>query len=156
MGEEETPDEDSSPLVFGNLSDNIFQENFETVHPYNAQSKVQNKLPPETSMNMVSKQLKQIETKQNPVSQVLEYDLVEDLKRLRENISIFELLKFPLILHKIFQSIVDNNKNIDSRNKKSTKNDPNKTKDVSDKKQFENQDKRDISEKTIGNLDKTV
>jgi hypothetical protein len=39
-GEEETSDEeDSSPPVFGHLSDNIFQANFETVHPYNTRSK---------------------------------------------------------------------------------------------------------------------
>jgi hypothetical protein len=55
-GEEETPDEeDSSPPVFGHLSDIIFQANFETVHPFNTRSKVQKKLPPETSSNMVSK-----------------------------------------------------------------------------------------------------
>jgi hypothetical protein len=156
-GDEETPDEeDSSPPIFRHLSDNIFQANFETVHPYNTRSKVQNKLPPETSRNMVSKQPKQIETKQNPVAQDLEYDLVEDLKKLRENISVFELLKFPLILQKMLQSIAENNKKNDPMSKKSTENDPNKTKDVSGKKSSENQNKRDISEKTVGNLDKTI
>jgi len=69
MGEEETPDEeDPSPPIFRHLLDNIFQANFEIVHPYKTRSKVQNKLPPETSRNMVSKQPKQIETKQNPIS----------------------------------------------------------------------------------------
>jgi hypothetical protein len=56
-GEGETPDEeDSSPPIFGHLSDNIFQANFETVHPYNTRSKTQNKPSPETSKNAVSKQ----------------------------------------------------------------------------------------------------
>ena len=36
IGEEETPDEeDSTPPIFRNLSDNFFQANFEIVHPYN-------------------------------------------------------------------------------------------------------------------------
>jgi hypothetical protein len=36
VGEEETPDEeDSSPPIFVHLLDNIFQANFEIVHPYN-------------------------------------------------------------------------------------------------------------------------
>jgi hypothetical protein len=56
-GEGETPDEeDSSPPIFGHLSDNIFQANFETVHPYNTRSKTQNKPSPKTSKNVVSKQ----------------------------------------------------------------------------------------------------
>jgi hypothetical protein len=97
--EDETPDEeDSSPPIFRHLLDNIFQENFETVHPYNTQSKIQNKPSPETSKNVVSKQPKKTETRQNLASPVLEYDLIEDLKKLRANISVFELLKFPLIL----------------------------------------------------------
>jgi len=76
---------------------------------------------------MVSKQEKQNETKQNPFAPFFEYDLVEDLKKLRENISVFELLKFPLILQKMLQSIAKNNKKNDSVNKKSAKTDPNKT-----------------------------
>jgi hypothetical protein len=69
-GEEETPDEeDSSPPVFGHLSDSIFQANFETVHknqhPYNTRSKVQNTSSPEASKNMISRQPKQIETSRN-------------------------------------------------------------------------------------------
>jgi hypothetical protein len=69
--DEETPDEgDSSPPVFGHLSDNIFQANFETVHnnqhPYNtrskSQSKDQNKYAPEANKNTVSKQSRQVET----------------------------------------------------------------------------------------------
>jgi hypothetical protein len=67
-GEEETPDEeDSSPPIFGHLLDNIFQENFENVHPYNTQSKTQNKPSPETSRNVVSMKPKKTETRQNSV-----------------------------------------------------------------------------------------
>jgi hypothetical protein len=68
--EEETPDEeDSSPPVFGHFSDNIFQLNFETVHPYNTRSKTQNKPSPKTSRNVVSKHPKKTETKQKYVAQ---------------------------------------------------------------------------------------
>jgi hypothetical protein len=82
--------------------------------------------------------------------------LVEDLKKLRENISIFELLKFPLILQKMLRSIADNNKKNDPLRKKSTENDVNKTKDVVGKKSPEDQNKKDTSEKTVGNLDKII
>jgi hypothetical protein len=82
--------------------------------------------------------------------------LVDDIKKLRANISVFELLKFHLILHKMLQSIAENNKKNDLISKKSTESDPNKAKDVPGKKSSENQDKMDISEKTIGNLDKTI
>jgi hypothetical protein len=144
-GEEGTPyEEDSSPPVFGHLFDNIFQENFETVHPYNTQSKEQNKPSLKISRNVVSKQPKKIETRKNFVALVLGYDLVEYLKKLRANISVFELLKFPLILQKMLQSIVENNKKNDSISNKSIESDPNKTKDVASKESSENQDKRDI------------
>ena len=127
-GEEETPnEEESSPPVFVHLSDSIFQANFETVdknqHPYNTRSKVQNKSSPETSKNMVSKKPKQIETTWKHVSLDLEYDLDEDLKKLRSNRSIFELLKFPLILQGNYPV-----------SKKSTENVANKMKEVVSKK----------------------
>ena len=62
--EEEVPEEeDSSPPVFGHLLDNIFQANFETVHPYNTRSKTQNKPPFEVSKNVFSKQSKKTEIK---------------------------------------------------------------------------------------------
>jgi hypothetical protein len=118
--EEEVPEEeDSSPPLFGHLSDNIFQENFETVHPYNTRSKTQNKPAPETSKNVFPKQTKQTETRQNLAAPVLEYDLIEDLKKLRANIFVFELLKFPLILQKMLQSIAENSKKNDVSRKKS-------------------------------------
>jgi hypothetical protein len=104
--DEETPDEgDSSPPIFGHLLDSIFQDNFETIHnnqhPYNtrskSQSKYQNKSAPEANKNTVSKQSRQVETTKNYAFFDLDYDPIEDLKRLKENISIYEILKFPPI-----------------------------------------------------------
>jgi hypothetical protein len=69
--DEETPnEEDSSPPVFGHLSDNIFRANFETIHnnqhPYNMRSKVQfkyqNKYALEANKNTISKQSRQVQT----------------------------------------------------------------------------------------------
>jgi hypothetical protein len=48
------------------------------------------------------------------------------------------------------------NKKNDTINKKSIKSDLNKIKDVPGKKLFENQDKRDMLEKIVGNLDKSI
>jgi hypothetical protein len=88
--EEEVPEEeDSSPPIFGHLSDSIFQANFETVHPYNTRSKTQNKPPSEVSKNVFLKLSKKTEIKQILAAPVLEYDLIEDLKKLRANINVF-------------------------------------------------------------------
>jgi hypothetical protein len=95
------------------LSDNIFQANFEIVHPYNTRSKTQNKPPLEASKNVFPKQTKKNETKQNLAAPILEYDLIEDLKKLREIIYVFELLKFPLSLQKMLQSITEKSKKND-------------------------------------------
>jgi hypothetical protein len=117
--EEEVPEEeDSSPPIFGHFSDSIFQVNFETVHPYNTRSKTQNKPLSEVSKNVLMKQSNQIEIKQILAAPILEYDLIEDLKKLRDNIFVFELLKFPLILQKMLQSIAENSKKNDYRRKK--------------------------------------
>jgi hypothetical protein len=48
----------------------------------------------------------------------LDYDVVEDLKKLRANISIYELLKFPFLLQKMLQNISDNSKNGNSNSSK--------------------------------------
>jgi hypothetical protein len=135
MGEEETlEEEDSYPPIFENLLDNIFQANFETVHPYNTRSKTQIKPSTKTSKNVVSKHPKKTEIRKNVAASILEYDLVEDLKKQRANISVFELLKFPLIVQKMLQSIYENNKKNDLVNKKSIESDPNKAKYVPGKK----------------------
>jgi hypothetical protein len=83
-------EDESSPNIFGHFWDSIFQANFETVHPYNTRSKTTNKSSSEIVTNAPPKQSKSIETKQNPAAPSLEYDLIEDLKKLRANISIYE------------------------------------------------------------------
>jgi hypothetical protein len=155
--EEEVPkEEDSSPPIFGHLSDNIFQANFETVHPYNTRSKTQNKPPSEASKNVFPKQSKKTEIKQILTTPVLEYDLIEDLKKLRANIYVFELLKFPLILQKMLQSIAENSKKSDSSSKKSAEIDSNAAKNVPTKNTSKPPEKRDFAEKTVANVNKIV
>jgi predicted aspartyl protease len=102
------------------------------------------------------KQSKQDESKQILAAPVLEYDLIEDLKKLRANISVFELLKFPLILQKMLQSIAENSKNNDPSSKKSTEIDSNIAKKIPTKTTSELPDKRDLAGKTVANVDKTV
>jgi ribonuclease HI len=109
--QETTQEEESSPNIFGHLSDSIFQDNFETVHPYNTRSKTANKPPAENTTTSLPKPSKSVETKQSNASPKLDYDVVEDLKKLRANISIYELLKFPFLLQKMLQNISDNGKN---------------------------------------------
>jgi hypothetical protein len=53
--QETTQEEESSPNIFGHLSDSIFQANFETVHPYNTRSKTANKPPADNTDNSTSK-----------------------------------------------------------------------------------------------------
>jgi hypothetical protein len=117
---------------------------------------MQNKPPSEVSKNVFLKQSKKTEIKQILASLVLEYDLIEDLKKLRANISVFELLKFPLILQKMLQSIVENSKKNDSSSKKSAEIDSNAAKNVPTKNTSEPLDKRDLVEKTVANVDRTV
>jgi hypothetical protein len=132
--QETTQEDESSPNIFGHLSDSIFQANFETVHPYNTRSKTANKPPAEKTTTSLPKPSKSVETKQSNASPKLDYDVVEDLKKLRANISIYELLKFPFLLQKMLQNILDNGKNGNSNGNKvvqskvpqktSTKNNP--------------------------------
>jgi len=56
--EEVTEEEESSPNIFGQFGDNIFQANFETIHPYNTRSKTQNKPSSEVGNNVFPKQSK--------------------------------------------------------------------------------------------------
>jgi hypothetical protein len=105
--EQETiQEEESSPNIFGHFSDSIFQANFKTVHPYNTRSKTKNK-PSSTENTTTSppKLSKSAEPKQSSVNPNLDYDVVEDLKKLRANISIYELLKFPFLLQEMMQNI---------------------------------------------------
>ena len=52
----------------------------------------------------------------------LDYDVVEDLKKLRANIFVYELLKFPFLLQKMLQNISKNNKNGNSNGNKVVQN----------------------------------
>jgi hypothetical protein len=68
------------------------------------------------------KQSRSVETKQNSSAPSLEYDLIEDLKKLRANIFVYELLKFPFLLQKMLQNIAENNKNNNPNNNKIAEN----------------------------------
>jgi hypothetical protein len=116
--QETTQEEESSPNIFGHFSDSIFQANFETVHPYNTRSKTASKPPADNITTSPPKPSKSVETKQSYASPKLDYDVVEDLKKLRANISIFEMLKFPFLLQKMLQNILDNGKNGNSNSNK--------------------------------------
>jgi hypothetical protein len=116
--QETTQEEESSPNIFGHLSDSIFQANFETVHPYNTRSKTANKPLTENTTTLPPKPSKSAEIKQSNASPKIDYDIVEDLKKLRANISIYELLKFPFLLQKMLQNILDNGKNGNSNGNK--------------------------------------
>jgi hypothetical protein len=76
--------------------DNIFQANFKTIHPYNTRSKTTNKPSSENTTNIPPKKSKPTKTKQSHVNPNLDYDLVEDLKKLRANVSVYELLKVSI------------------------------------------------------------
>jgi hypothetical protein len=88
------------------------------VHPYNTRSKAANKPPADNTTTLPSIPSKPVETKQSNASPKLDYDVVEDLKKLRANISIYELLKFPFLLQKMLQNISDNGKNGNSNSSK--------------------------------------
>ena len=109
--QETVQEEESSPNIFGHFSDSIFQANFKTIHPYNTRSNTTNKPSSKNTMTLPPKQSKLAETKQSHVNPNLDYDLVEDLKKLRANISVDELLKFLFFLQKMLQNIAENSKN---------------------------------------------
>jgi hypothetical protein len=88
------------------------------VHPYNTRSKAINKPPADNTTTLPSIPSKSVETKQTDASPKLDYDVVEDLKKLRANISIYELLKFPFLLQNMLQNISDNSKNGNSNGSK--------------------------------------
>jgi hypothetical protein len=84
VAEQETVEEDESSLnIFGHFSNSIFQANFKRVHPYNSRSKMTNKPSSEITMNLPPKQSKPAKTKQNYVNPSLDYDLVEDIKKVK-------------------------------------------------------------------------
>jgi hypothetical protein len=76
---------------------------------------------------------------------------------LRANISVFEPLKFPLILQKMLQSITENSKKSNSSSKKLAEIDSNAAKNVPTKNTSKLLDKRDFAEKkNVANVNKTV
>jgi hypothetical protein len=124
--QETVEEEESSPNIFGNFSDSIFQANIKTVHPYNTRSKTTNKPSSENTTTFPPKQSKLAKTKQSHVKPNLDYDLVEYLKKLRDNIFVYELLKFTFLLQKMLQNITENSKN-GNLNKVVQNKDPQKT-----------------------------
>jgi hypothetical protein len=152
--QETVQEEESSPNIFGHFSNNIFQANFETVHPYNTKSKTTNKPSSENTTTSPPKQSKSVETKQSNVNPNLYYDVVEDLKKLRANISIYELLKFLFLLQKMLQNILENGKNGNSNGNKVVQNKaPQKT---STKKNPNPQDKGSLPVSNVNNVDKVA
>jgi hypothetical protein len=152
--QEITQEEESSPNIFGHLSDSIFQANFETVHPYNTRSKTTNKSPVDNTTTLPPKPSKSVETKQSNASPKIDYDVVEDLKKLRANISIYELLKFPFLLQKMLQNILDNGKNGNSNSNKVVQSKvPQKT---STKNNSDTQDKGSLPVPNVNNVNNNV
>jgi hypothetical protein len=82
--------------------------------------------------------------------------LIEDLKNLSANISIFELLKFPLILQKMIQNIAENSRNDDLNNKKNTEVNSKIAQKIPTKTTYKPLEKRDLTEKTVSNVDEIV
>jgi hypothetical protein len=82
--------------------------------------------------------------------------LIEDLKKLRANISVYELLKFPFLLQKMLQNIAENNKNNSLNSNKIVENSHKTTQKVSAKMTLEPADKRDLVVKSVTNVDKIV
>jgi hypothetical protein len=153
VAEQETVEEDESSLnIFRHFSDSIFQANFETLHPYNTRSKTTNKPSSEITTTLPPKQSKSIETKHNSLNPSLDYDLVEDLKNIRANIFVYELLKFPFLLQKMLQNIAENNPN----SNKGVQNNPKIPQKASAKTTSEPHDKRDLPVNNVTNVDKPV
>jgi hypothetical protein len=148
--QETVQEEGSSPNIFIHFSDSIFQANFEMVHPYKTRSKTANKPSSENTTTSPPKKSKSAETKQSNVNPNLDYDLVEDLKKLRANIFVYELLKFPFLLQKMLQNISENGKNGNSSGNKVVQNKvPQKT---STKNNPDPQDKGSLPVSNVNNV----
>ena len=122
------------------------------MHPYNTRSKTTNKPSFEITTTLPPKQSKSTETKQNSVNPSLDYDLIEDLKNLRANISVYKLLKFPFLL----QDIAKNSKNSNPNSNKGVQNSPKIPQKASAKTTSEPHDKRDLPVNNVTNVDKPV
>jgi hypothetical protein len=82
--------------------------------------------------------------------------LVEDLKKLRANISVYELLKLPFLLQKMLQNIAENNKNNNPNSSKGVQNNPKNPQWALAKTTFEPHDKSDLPVNNVTNVDKAV
>jgi ribonuclease HI len=82
--------------------------------------------------------------------------LVEDLKKLRANISVYELLKFPFLLQKMLQNIAENNKNGNPSSNKGVQNNPKVPHKASAKTTSDPHEKRDLPVNNVTNVDKSV
>jgi hypothetical protein len=157
VAEQETVEEDeSSPNIFGHFSDSIFQANFKTIHPYNTRSKTTNKPSSQNTTTFPPKQSKTTETKQNYANPRLDYDLVEDLKTLRANIYVYELLKFSFLLQKMLQNIVENNKNDNPSSNRGFQNKPKVPQKASANNTVDSHEKRNLPVNNVTNVDKLV
>jgi hypothetical protein len=82
--------------------------------------------------------------------------LIEDLKKLRANIFVYELLKFPFLLQKMLQNIAENSKNNNLNSKKIAEIGPKTPQKVPIKTTPEPSNKRDLVVKSVSNVDKVI
>jgi hypothetical protein len=82
--------------------------------------------------------------------------LVEDLEKLRANIYVYELLKFPFLLQKILQNIAENRKNTNPNSNKGVQNNPKIPQKASTKTTSKPHDKRDLPVNNVTNVDKRI
>jgi hypothetical protein len=82
--------------------------------------------------------------------------LIEDLKKVRANIYVYELLKFHFLLQKMLQNIAENIKNNNMNSRKLTEISPKTPQKVPAKTTLELLDKRDLAVKIVTNVDKII
>jgi hypothetical protein len=82
--------------------------------------------------------------------------LIEDLKKLKANNSVYELLKFPFLLQKMLQNIVENSKNNTLNNNKIAEINPKTPQKVPTKTTLGPSYKGDLTKKTVSNVDKVI
>jgi hypothetical protein len=82
--------------------------------------------------------------------------LIEYLKKLRANIFVYELLKFPFLLQKMLQNIAENRKNNNLNSSTLAEISPKTLQKVLAKTTLEVSDKIDLAVKSVTNVDKTI
>jgi hypothetical protein len=111
-------EEESSPNIFGHLSIASSKPTSRLFTLTTLGVRWQTNLLLKTLQLYLQSHLNQLKLEQSNAGPKLDYDVVEDLKKLRANISIYELLKFPFLLQKMLQNISENGKNGNSNNNK--------------------------------------